>query len=124
VVCHSPLIANRGSGRRLAQAEAIQQVRGRLIYHRGHRGIQDKRKPPLLCFLCVLCGSIYLSFTITRRITSPRTMLSTTSMPRITRPKTVYPPSRCGWGECVANHCEPPVSLPDKAIPTAPRSYR
>src|SRR5215203_2713478 len=60
----------------------------------------------------------------TLTILSPRTILSTTFIPvSFTFPKTVYPPSKCGCGRWVTNHCEPPVSFPDSAIPTAPRSY-
>ena len=36
----------------------------------------------------------------------------------------MYPPSRWRCGESATNHCDPPVSGPESAIPTAPRVYR
>ena len=59
--------------------------------------------------------------TSTRSITSPGRMRSTASMPATTWPNRVKPPSSCGWGARVMKNWLPPVSLPERAMPTAPR---
>jgi hypothetical protein len=61
-------------------------------------------------------------YRVTRRIRSPWTMRSRTWGPEESRPKTVYRPSRWGCGECVRKNWEPPVSAPERAIPSTPRS--
>src|SRR5438067_13167796 len=79
-----------------------QRTQRKRTSHEKAQKAQDKKREsgvhadPLLCFLCLfvaitaLCSSlcplwfIYLSLTMTRRITSPLAILSTTSMPRIT----------------------------------------
>src|SRR5262249_55092929 len=87
-----------------------------LIEHKEHR--EGENRPPCPAYICVLCGKAYSSFTTIRRILSPLSILSTTSIPLVPYQKTVYQPPRGGCGKCFKTLCAPRVFFPKSARPT------
>src|SRR5439155_24006580 len=92
----------------------------RIVRKTRHKGRSPQVPSSHFLIDVIVCPSHIL----TARITSHCCTLSTTSMPAMMRPKTVYFASRCGCGECVIKYWLPPVSgQGSSAIPTVPRRY-